>query len=109
MRVTGNSITNTLISHLNVLAARQTRLQNQATTGQRIQAPEDDPAAMGRALGLQSDHSQAGQYAQNIATLQNRANTVGSALEALNKISSRANEIATLADGTRSAQDMQVY
>ncbi|HWH70567.1 MAG TPA: hypothetical protein VNT26_14360 [Candidatus Sulfotelmatobacter sp.] len=109
MRVTGNSITNTLISQLNLLAARQVRLQSQATTGQRIQAPEDDPAAMGRALTLQAEDTDAGQYARNISTLQHRAGTVSDAFAALKKISDRAGEIATLADGTRSPQELQIY
>src|SRR5438552_4041363 len=100
MRVTGNSITNSLINQLNLLAARQARLQNQASTGQRIAAPADDPAAMGRALNLQQQSGQAEQYAKNIATLQNRTNTVYNALQGIKTVSDRAGEIATQADGT---------
>jgi flagellar hook-associated protein 3 FlgL len=102
MRVTGNSITEGLISQLNSLAARQARLQNQASTGQRISAPEDDPAGMGEALGLQAGSRQLSQYSSNVTTLQNRGNIVSNALQALKKISDRAREIATQADGTQS-------
>lgn len=107
MRVTGNTVATNLLSQLNLLAARQASLQNQASSGQRITAPEDDPVAMGQALALQSQNSQAAQYAQNVSTLQNRANTAASALQSLKTISDRVSEIATQADGTQSPQDMQ--
>ena len=51
MRVTPNGFSDSLITQLNVLTARQYQLQNQVSSGQRIQAPADDPAAMMRVLG----------------------------------------------------------
>jgi flagellar hook-associated protein 3 FlgL len=107
MRVTGNSITNSLLSQLNALAARQSQLQNQAATGQRIQVPEDDPVGMSHALSLMAQNSQTGQYAQNISTLQNRASVAASALQALKQVSDRAGEIATQSDSMSSPQDLQ--
>ena len=107
MRITGNFMTSSVVSQLNLLAARQARLQNQASSGQRIQAPEDDPAAMGQALTLQREESDAEQYASNIATLQTRANAGYSAFQGLKPISDRAGEIATQADGTKSKSELQ--
>jgi flagellar hook-associated protein 3 FlgL len=107
MRVTGNSITEGLISQLNSLAARQARLQNQVSTGQRISAPEDDPAGMGRALELQTRTRQTSQYAGNVTTLQNRSSIVSNSLQALKKISDRAGELATQADGTQSSDSLK--
>jgi flagellar hook-associated protein 3 FlgL len=107
MRVTGNSITANLVSQLNLLAARQARLQNQVATGQRIAAPEDDPAAMARALDLQAQSNRNTQYTQNIATLQNRAGVAGSAIEALKKISDRASELATRIGPALSSDNLQ--
>ena len=48
MRVTGNSITANLVSQLNMLAARQARLQNQVATGQRIALEVRAPAKKGK-------------------------------------------------------------
>ncbi|HWQ92201.1 MAG TPA: hypothetical protein VN673_11060 [Clostridia bacterium] len=107
MRVTGNSITQNLVSQLHLLAARQARLQQQAASGQRVTAPEDDPAAMGRALDLQAEDSLNAQHALNISTLQNRANVSASALQALKKISDRASEIATLASAIQSPENLE--
>src|SRR6266496_995606 len=109
MRVTGNFFNNSLAAQLNALASRQYRLQNQVTTGQRIQAPEDDPAAMQRALNLRTEQQSNQQYANNIANLKDRASASFDALKAMQKISDRVGEIATLADGTKSPADLQSY
>jgi flagellar hook-associated protein 3 FlgL len=109
MRVTGNFFNNSLAAQLNALASRQYRLQNQVTTGQRIQAPEDDPAAMQRALNLRAEQQSNQQYANNIANLKDRASASFDALKAMQKISDRVGEIATLADGTKSPADLQSY
>src|SRR5882762_9960757 len=109
MRVTGNSFTNSLVDQLNLLASRQYRLQNQASSGQRIQAPEDDPAAMQQVLNLRSDQQTQQQYSHNIAALKDRANASFSAIQAVHKISTRVGEIATLADGTKAPADLKNY
>jgi len=109
MRVTGNSFTSSLMDQLNQLAARQYRLQNQVSTGQRITAPEDDPAAMQQVLNLRADEQTQQQFSSNIGNLHDRANASYAAIQALQKISSRVGEIATLADGTKSPTELQSY
>jgi flagellar hook-associated protein 3 FlgL len=109
MRVTNSSVANSLIHQLNLLTARQARLQLQAATGQRIRAPEDDPAAMQRVLALRTENSGAEQFSRNIAVLKERATNSFSAIKAIMKTSNRAGEIATLADGTRSPQELRAY
>ena len=107
MRVTGSSFTDSLVNQLNLLASQQYRLQNQAASGMRIQAPGDDPAGMQQALGLQTDSSNVTQFSQNITTLQTRANAAYNAISALKTISDRIGEITTGVDGTTSPQAMQ--
>jgi flagellar hook-associated protein 3 FlgL len=109
MRVTGNHFANYFTSQANKLEARQYQLQNQAATGQRIQAPEDDPVAMRRTLNLQGEKSKLEQFSRNIATLQDRANSSFSALTGVKNASDRAGEIAILADGMRSPEELQAY
>ncbi len=109
MRVTSHSFTESFVTQLNLLSARQARLQQQAATGQRIRAPEDDPNAMQRVLALGTENSSVRQYAKNIATLQERATVAFSALKAVKNNSDRAGEIATLADGTKSPDELQAY
>jgi flagellar hook-associated protein 3 FlgL len=107
MRIAGTSYTQSMTSQINVLAARQFKLQNQATTGQSIQAPEDDPAGMAQALGLQAESSNVAQYAENISTLQNRAALVGNALQQLKTITDRVSELATQSDSLSSPDQLQ--
>jgi flagellar hook-associated protein 3 FlgL len=110
MRVTGNSFANTLLNQLNQLNARQYRLQNQAATGQRIQAPGDDPVAMARALDLQAEHSRLTQYEKTISTLQDRATASANVLQQLKTISDRISELTVQAeDVTKSPEDLQSY
>ena len=106
MRIAGTSYNDSIINQLNQLAAQQYTLQSQATTGQRIQAPADDPAAMSAALNLQSENSSVQQFSQNVSTLQNRASLSGSALQQLKTITDKANELAAGVDGTTSTQTM---
>ncbi len=109
MRVTSNSFSNTLITQLGSLSARQARLQSQAATGQRVQLPEDDPGAMRRVLELQTESKTIGQYQRNIARQQELATATFSTIKTLKKISDRASEIATLADGLRSPEELAIF
>ncbi|HVY68908.1 MAG TPA: flagellin [Verrucomicrobiae bacterium] len=109
MRVTSNTFPTALVNQLTDLNTRQNRLQTQAATGQRLQFPEDDPTAMRRVLDLQNESSSVGQYQNNITQLQQQLTVSYSAMKSLKGISDRASEIATLADGTKSPQDLQTY
>jgi len=109
MRVAGTSYTESMVEQMNLLASQQYQLQNQASTGQRVQAPSDDPAAMQQALILQAQNSSASQYAQNISTLQTGATAVGSVLQQLQTVTNRVSEIAAQVGGATSPDAMQSY
>jgi flagellar hook-associated protein 3 FlgL len=109
MRVTSNTLSSALIDQLNRLSWRQIQLQNQAASGQRVQLPEDDPGAARQVLDLQAEASSVAQFQKNIATEQNRAGAAYSAIAALKTISDRVGEIATLADGTKSQEELTAY
>jgi flagellar hook-associated protein 3 FlgL len=110
MRIAGTSYTDSLVGQLNFLSAQQFQLQTQISTGQRIQKPEDDPTGMSVALRLQAETSRVNQYGNNLASLQNTANTAIGAMQQLKTISDRAGEIATLADDhTKTPAELQTY
>ncbi len=109
MRVTTNTLPDSLINQLNELSQRQQRLQNQAATGQRIQLPEDDPAAVRRVLDLQMEAKSVAQYKNNIASLTETAQATYGVMTGLKKVLDRAGELATLADGTKSPAELKLY
>src|SRR5689334_4995481 len=109
MRIAGTSFTDSMVSQLNLLSTRQYQLQNQASTGQTITAPSDNPGGMALAMNMQADNSAVTQYAQNISTLQNRATVSGNALTSLKTISDRIGEITTAADGSATPSRLQAY
>src|SRR3569833_2650187 len=102
MRIAGTSYTESMTNQINLLAARQYKLQNQATTGQSITAPEDDPSGMVQALGMQTAGAKVAQYAKNISTLQNRSDLVANALQQHKTKTKRFGELATQSDDTAS-------
>jgi flagellar hook-associated protein 3 FlgL len=109
MRVTSNSFPNRLISQLGDLASRQAKFQGQAATGQRVTVPEDDPRAMRRVLDMQAEARSIDQYGSNIGRLQDAATASYSAMKSLKNLNDRASEIATLADGLRSPQELNIF
>ncbi len=109
MRVTGNTYSSALASQLGNLTSRQAKLQSQIATGQRLQSPEDDPAAVRRVMDLQADARTLAQYQRNLAHQQDLAAVSYGAIQSIKKISNRANEIATLADGLKSPLELRAY
>lgn len=109
MRVTGTMFSESLVGQLARLTTRQNKLQEQAATGQRINQPEDDPGAMRRVLDLQTESRTVEQQRKNIATLKEQASVSYGAMSALKRISDRAGEIAVLADGTKSPEELRSY
>ena len=109
MRVAADSFTNSLVNQLSSLAMKQQRLQNQASSGQRIQVPADDPVALRRILDLQTESSAVSQYQRNITRQQELATATYSGIKSIKTISDRAGEIAILADNLKSPQELQAY
>lgn len=109
MRVTANTFTESLVDQLARLSARQARLQTQAATGQRVTLPEDDPVAMQRILDFQQEAGKLGQYKTNIANLRTIAQASYGVITQLKKISDRAGELAVMADGTKSPEDLKLF
>ncbi|MFO1497062.1 MAG: flagellar hook-associated protein FlgL [Verrucomicrobiota bacterium] len=109
MRVTSNSFSSDLINQLGSLSSRQTRLQNQAASGQSMRTLEENPVAMGRVVNWQSEANAVAQYQRNIDSQKRVAEATYGAIQSLKRISDRAGEIAVLADGLKSPEEMASY
>ncbi len=109
MRVTSGSYADRLISNLGSITSRQAWYQAQISTGQRVELPEDDPAAVRRTLDLEGERGRVGQYGRNITRLKETAVATNTAMRSLSKIATRAGELAVKANSIRSADDLKAY
>jgi len=109
MRVATNTVSDTIVRQIQQLSAQQTKLQGQVASGQRISQPEDDPAAVGRVLNLESDLRQVTQFGKNADNALATAQASFSGLQGIKKISDRAGELATLGTGVLGSDAMKAY
>jgi flagellar hook-associated protein 3 FlgL len=109
MRISSNTVADNLIRQIQQLSSQQAKLQTQVSTGRRIAQPEDDPAAVGRVLILQGEQNQLDQFARNADRALNLSQASYSGLNEIKKLSDRATEIGTLANGALSDSARQAY
>jgi flagellar hook-associated protein 3 FlgL len=109
MRISNNSVSDGIIRQIQQLTADQAKLQLQVSTGRRITQPEDDPAAVGRVLDLQSEQRQIEQYGNNAARALSLAQSSFSGLQGLKRVSDRAGEIGTLGAGALGPDALSSY
>jgi flagellar hook-associated protein 3 FlgL len=111
MRIATNSYTDQMLNQFSVLKSQLGNLQNQVSTGLRVQSPSDDPAAMQTTLTDLTSQATQQQYSSNISTVQSQANTVYSVLQQLQIVTSQAQTIATSSagDATKSQTDLNNY
>lgn len=109
MRISNNTLTDSIVRQIQNLGTQQTKLQTQVATGQRIFQAEDDPAAMGRVLDLESEQRKIAQYLRNSGRALEVSQASFSGLQSLKKISDRATEIGTLGSGAISPESSRAY
>ena len=109
MRIATGTSSDNMVRQIQKLGTQQSKLQTQVSTNQRIFQPEDDPAAVGRVLNLESESRKITQYSLNAdrALQVSRASFGG--LTALKKISDRMTEIGTLGTGAINPDSYQAY
>jgi flagellar hook-associated protein 3 FlgL len=109
MRVSSNTVSDSIVRQIQQLSDQQAKLQNQVGSGLRISQPEDDPAAVGRVLNLQSERRQLVQFGNNASRALELAQASASGIQGIKKISDRAGELATLGSGAVGASAMAGY
>lgn len=109
MRVTNNTLSENIVRQIQQLGSQQAKLQTQVATGQRIFQPEDDPTAVGRILGLESEQRQISQYTRNVDRALELSQASFAGLRQIKKVSDRATEIGTLGAGANSPEAARAY
>src|SRR5438105_7716483 len=109
MRIATNTISDGIVRQIQQLSTQQSRLQTQVATGLRISQPEDDPAAVGRVLNLETERRGIEQFGSNAQRALELAQASYSGLQGIKKVSDRAGELATLGTGTLGVDAMKAY
>ena len=109
MRIASNTINDSMVSQIQQLMTDQAKLQLQVSSGRRITQPEDDPAAVGRVLNLQTEQRQLAQFTNNSSRALTLVQSSFSGLQGLKRVSDRAGELATLGTGALSSDSMRTY
>ena len=109
MRIATNSSSEAVLVQLTKLSQRQAQLQTQAATGQRVFQPEDDPAAVGRILGLETERRQIAQFQSNATRALEVSQSSYASISEMKKISDRAGELVTLGAGASSPDAFKAY
>ncbi|MET0261335.1 MAG: flagellin [Rariglobus sp.] len=109
MRVPTRNTSETVIAQLQKLGTQQAQLQKQVSTNQRVFLPSDDPAAVGRLLGIGDEQSRITQFQRNINVASNLAQSSFAGLKGLNDLATRAGELSTLGTGVLSNESAAAY
>lgn len=109
MRVTSTTFPNNLVNQLNQLTSKMNTLQQQASTGQRVIAPSDDPAAAVRVLNYQAERNGLAQFQRNALRAEDILNATNAQIQNLLDVSERANEVVSLTNDVFNGDDMVVY
>jgi len=109
MRIATSTISDSIVRQIQKLGNQQSKLQTQVSTNQRIFQPEDDPAAVGRVLGLESENRLIAQYTRNADRALQISQSSFSGLTELKKISDRMTELGTLGTGAISPESFKAY
>ncbi len=96
-----------LLGQLGKLSEQQQKLQNQVSTGLRVQEASDDPAAARKLIVWQADKAAIAQYRSNIESQKDLATTNDGLIRSLKKLSDRASELAIRADDVDSKSDLK--
>ncbi|HWR56541.1 MAG TPA: flagellar hook-associated protein FlgL [Negativicutes bacterium] len=94
MRITNGMQSNSLLRSLQGSNERSYKLQEQLSTGRRINRPSDDPVGVSRSLKLNRDLSENGQYTRNVQDAMAFLDATDTALGGVGDILQRIQELA---------------
>ncbi len=109
MRIATNTASEAMLARIQKLSARQSTLQTQVATGQKIFQPEDDPAGVGRVLNWNTERSRLQQFQRNAERALDLSQATYAGLQEMKKISDRAGELVPLGAGSSSPDSFRAY
>ncbi len=106
-RVTHRSMSDVSLRGLQGALTRTQRLQNELSSGKRVQTPGDDPSAAGTSMKLRAQRRANEQYLRNIEDASGRLNVTDDALTQISDRIRRARDlVASAGNGTINPQGL---
>lgn len=108
MRLSDRVITDTIRSNLATNVARLNEIERQVSSGKRLNAPSDDPAAAASALRGQNELALNQQYTRTADTAKMHLSTADAAFSGLDDVLQRARELTVQAgNGSLGPEELQ--
>lgn len=110
MRIPNLTMSDAVVNRLNRLNRKQTQLNEQIATGQRITMASEDPQAASRVMRLRSEKMASQQYAKNTNVALGISHATYAAVDRLRELSDRAGELAASSNSDNvSPQEREAY
>jgi len=103
-RITQESMSRTTLSNIKLNFKKMQEIQEKMSSGKQINRPSDDPSGARKVLGLKTEILQIDQFVDNAKTAQQQMEYTSSALENIQEILSKVNELAIQASNDTLSQ-----
>ncbi len=109
MRIASKALPDMVLNQLNKLAHKQSKLQNQISSGQHISKASDSPNAFVKLLNFQSEDRSIEQFQKNIDFYKEVSSNTYSIVDSMKSVINRAQEIATRSDSLKSKDELAIF
>ncbi|WP_025786010.1 flagellar hook-associated protein FlgL [Sporosarcina sp. D27] len=105
MRVTQSMLSNNMLRNLTSSYSKMGKLNDQLTTGKKVNRPSDDPVVAMRGLGYRMQVDKVAQYQRNIGEVNNWLDSTDDALDKVGQALHRTKELVTNAANSGAMTD----
>lgn len=106
MRVTQSMLSSNMLRNLTTSYSKMGKLNEQLTTGKKVNRPSDDPVVAMRGLGYRMQVDKVAQYQRNIGEVNNWLDSTDDALDKVGQALHRTKELVTNAANTGTMTDV---
>lgn len=108
MRITQSMLSNNMLRNLTSSYNKMGKLQEQITTGKKVNRPSDDPVVAMKGMGYRKQVDKIAQFQRNLGEVHNRLDSTDDALDKVGAALHRANELMVNApNGTLTQKDRE--
>src|SRR6185437_14098323 len=97
MRVTQSMLSNNMLRNLSTSYNKMGKLQDQISTGKKVNRPSDDPVVAMKGMGYRMQVDKISQYQRNLGEVHNWLDSSDDALDKVGQTMHRAKELVTSA------------